>query len=339
MDGALKPNQGLDEARCLISIAEPDNLILHGGSALFSSGASIVGLDGKPANLSLPAFKSRIAALAASAEGAIAVALDSGEILVFGGRHDGATPARAVAGRFKCPTALSFVGEDMLLVAEGSSVHGPEDWQRDLLEQSPSGSVWRFDLVSGESICLSDKLAFPYGILPIGDGQEMLVSESWRHRLLRLSTGAPSPPKVVLQDLPGYPARLVPARNGETWICVFAPRSQLIEFTLREKKFRNRMMQEVASPYWIAPQLRSGVSFHEPLQGGAVKQMGILKPWAPTRSYGLVIRADHNLLPVASLHSRADGSRHGITSCLELDGSLLAASKGGNMVLSSVVDS
>jgi hypothetical protein len=61
--------------------------------------------------------------------------------------------------------------------------------------------------------------------------------------------------------------------------------------------------------------------------------MGMLKPWAPTRSYGLVVRLDRDLQPVASFHSRADGKRHGIASCLVEGDRLLAASKGGNEVL------
>ena len=56
-------------------------------------------------------------------------------------------------------------------------------------------------------------------------------------------------------------------------------------------------------------------------------------PWAPARSYGLVARLDENWQPVASFHSRADGTRHGITSALEADGRLLAASRGSNAVV------
>ncbi|MGH6893928.1 MAG: hypothetical protein ACREEP_16915, partial [Dongiaceae bacterium] len=64
-----------------------------------------------------------------------------------------------------------------------------------------------------------------------------------------------------------------------------------------------------------------------------VKTMGIHKPWSPTRSYGLVVRLDVDLRPVVSFHSRAGGRRHGITSVIEADGRVLAASKGGNAVL------
>jgi hypothetical protein len=38
------------------------------------------------------------------------------------------------------------------------------------------------------------------------------------------------------------------------------------------------------------------------------------------------------------MHSRADGRRHGITSCLEADGRLLATSKGGDVIVSLPID-
>ena len=67
-------------------------------------------------------------------------------------------------------------------------------------------------------------------------------------------------------------------------------RTQLVEFVLREPAYRRRMMAEIDPAYWVAPRLRSGLSFKEPMQGAHIKTMGVIKPWAPPRSYGLVIR-------------------------------------------------
>jgi len=122
------------------------------------------------------------------------------------------------------------------------------------------------------------------------------------------------------------------------WLSIFAPRSQLIEFVLREPAYRRRMMAEINPDYWIAPALANSRSFLEPLQGGGVKQMGVLKPWAPSRSYGLVVKLDAAWQPVLSLHSRADGTRHGTTSVLEMEGNLYIASKGGDAILSVPVE-
>ena len=42
---------------------------------------------------------------------------------------------------------------------------------------------------------------------------------------------------------------------------------------------------------------------------------------------------DRNYEPVLSLHSRAEGTRHGTTSVIETDGALYVASKGGDAVV------
>jgi hypothetical protein len=103
---------------------------------------------------------------------------------------------------------------------------------------------------------------------------------------------------------------------------------------LREDRYRRRMIGEVAPDYWIAPALRSGWTPLAPTQQGGVTQFGLLKPWSPSWSYGLVARLDAAYRPAASLHSRANGRRHGVTSCLAFDGRLFFCAKGDGVVAS-----
>ena len=145
----------------------------------------------------------------------------------------------------------------------------------------------------------------------------------------------PPQPRVLLDDLPGYPGRLSSAPDSGAWLAVFAPRTQLVEFVLREDRYRHWMMQTIEPAHWIAPTLRAGRPYKEPMQGGAVKTLGIFKPWAPSRSYGLAVRLDGDFIPTTSLHSRADGKRHGVTSCLEIRGELIAACKGDDALVSA----
>jgi hypothetical protein len=201
------------------------------------------------------------------------------------------------------------------------------------MAKNATGSVWRIDLGTGNTSCLADRLAFPFGVLVSADKQSVIVSESWRHRLLRLpvTSGTPVP---VLSKLPGYPARLTPAAGGGAWLTLFAPRNRLIEFVLQEEEYRFAMMREVPREYWIAPALSSGGNFLEPLQCGGIKTMGLHKPWSPSRSYGLVARLDAEMQPVTSFHSRANGRHHGITSAVEVAGRTLVTAKGGGAILS-----
>ena len=85
--------------------------------------------------------------------------------------------------------------------------------------------------------------------------------------------------------------------------------------------------------YWIAPALSSGHDFLEPLQGAGVKQMGVLKPWAPPRSYGLVVEIDQDGKVLRSLHSLVDGENHGVTAVQECAGHLWMVAKGRGRLL------
>jgi hypothetical protein len=335
MDGALRPNQAIEEAPAILASDAPDNLASDGVRLLFSTEGSLCTLQAVGeawAASPLAVFDRPVTALAAYANGSIAVGLDDGRIVLRGGGRDGKTLNKVGDRRIVCPTALSFIDADTLLVALGSQQNAPTRWKHDLMQKNASGSVWRVDLSNGAATCLGDRLAYPYGMLYTPDGA-VVVSESWRNQLVRLAPGAK--PAVQMTDITGYPARLAPVANGTgAWLAVFAPRSQLIEFVLREKDYRTQMMIDIPDDYWIAPSIAAARSFLEPLQGGALKQLGILKPWAPTRSYGLVVQLDETFEPRDSFHSRADGQRHGITSCIEHEGRLLATSKGGDAIVS-----
>jgi len=338
MDGALRPNQALDQAALLAEYAAPDNLVWQDDHLLFTSGKHILLLDGIDDGGGEPeeilTFDTEVTALAAALDGSLAVGLGAGGVSIIGGRHDGKAITSLGKKRLISPTALCFGDPDTLFICVGSDEHVPSDWQRDLLERRASGSVWRVTLDGAEPVCLAAHLAFPNGLL-LRPGNRIAVSESWRHRILDFPTTERGAPRILLDDLPGYPGRLAPNSLGGAWLAVFAPRSQLVEFVLREKAYRQRMMAEIDPVYWITPSLRAGISFKEPMQGGAVKTLGIFKPWAPSRSYGLAVCLDADFIPVASLHSRADGHRHGVTSCLENRGELFVACRGDNALISA----
>ena len=151
--------------------------------------------------------------------------------------------------------------------------------------------------------------------------------------MLAFETGATSAPQAVLSDLPAYPGRIAPARDGGFWLALFAPRNQLVEFVLREDDYRRRMIDTVDPNFWIAPALSSGASFLEPIQGGARKKLNMLKPWSPSWSYGLVARCSPTMQPLRSFHSRADGAIHGVTSCCEFNDTLYVAAKGAGRIV------
>ncbi|ESZ59716.1 hypothetical protein NL532_13110 [Mesorhizobium sp. C120A] len=323
LDGAFRPNTRLDEAPVFADLTEPDNLLVADGRLLVSSGNAVYSLAAGVEPKVVGTFPSPITALALSLSGELTVGLESGKLLVAG--KEVSLPAGV-----SCITALAYADDGTLWLANGSAEHTPSQWAADLMKKGASGSLWRRDAAAAEFRKVAGDIAFPFGLHPIG--RDVLVSESWRHQLVRFD-GATGSRSTVLTHLPGYPARLAPAGDGGAWLALFAPRNRLIEFVLQETHYRRDMLDQVAPAYWIAPALASNRSFLEPLQCGGIRTMGIHKPWSPSRSYGLVVRLDQNMQPQFSLHSRADGTRHGICSVAETDGRLFIASRGGDCVL------
>jgi hypothetical protein len=328
LDGALQPNRLLDEAGSRAVLEDVDCIASHDGTLVASAGRSLhhMGADGRWTPHKV--FGSRIVCVASLGANGLAVALDSGHVVIEGGSFAGRR--YRVNGAAACITAIAGRA-GTLFIAIGSATNGPDAWQRDLLERNASGSLWQIDLESGDARRLADGLAWPAGLAVAAN--RVVFSEAWKHQIVALDPERPESRQVLHADLPAYPGRISPATKGY-WLAMFAPRSQLVEFVLREPGYRKRMMAEVPEAYWVAPRFRSGRSFYESLQGGGVKHLGMLKPWAPTMSSGLCVKLDSGFQPRSSLQSRADGATHGVTCAVEHMGQLFVAARGDGVVVS-----
>ncbi len=334
MDGPFKPNRALDDAPVLARVAAIDNLASRGDVLLCTSGADLLHLrldrDGAR-EIACERLAGEITSLAIGPDGTLAAGIAGLGVALRS--PDGAWRAPTGFGQdLGCVTALLFLDAETLVVANGSAIHACADWKRDLMSQGRSGSVWRCGLAGASATRLAGDLGFPFGLERDAGGQ-VLVSESWRHRILALPARGGGRPAVVAADLPAYPARIAPRAGGGFLLAMFAPRNQLVEFILREDGYRRAMMAEVDPASWVAPMLGPQRTIDAPLQAGAVRQMGILKPWAPSLSCGLAVECDAGMRPRASWHSRTDGARHGVTSVCEHGGRTLVAARGAGALI------
>ncbi len=351
MDGALKPNRVLDEAEMVATLRDIDDLATDGQSLYVSAGPVLYRLDANRL-VELHRFDANITALAVRSVNRLAVALAGRQIVLLSknwiGLNEIARLDRLDSAPLNGVNALSFESDDCLLLSDGSARFGPDDWCRDLMEKGQSGRVgrWRFGVLgeTGRTELLASRLQHAYGVLSldrigsVGSPDQVVYSESWRHRVVQARTMTTTSAPALLADLPGYPSRMSPASRGGFWLSCFVCRTQLVEFVLREDSYRTRMLEHIDPRYWIAPALHSGASYLEPLQGASVKQMGVLKPWAPPRSYGLVLHVDAQGHTTESFHSQVDGQHHGITATVELGAALYVASKGSGRLLRVPLD-
>ena len=328
-DGALKPNQILETAETVGEFEAAEDIATDGKAIYIADGSAIRRFDASGIT-ELRRFDGAITALCCLPDGGIAVALDGREVRVFA--TPSAESARVVfaGSSMNAVNALAPCKDGTLVATDGSAQRSAGQWVHDLMERGRTGRVLSLDGAGGEVRTIGAGLHYAFGACAAADGA-VLVSESWRHRVLAITPGGSR--RVVLDNLPVYPSRLSPAASGGFWLTAFTARTQLVEFVLRENAYRRRMMAEIEPQYWISPKLKSGQSFLEPMQGAHLKTMGVVKPWAPPRSYGLVIRLNENGVPLYAVHSRVDGVNHGVVAAVEMDGALFALAKGPGRLL------
>lgn len=107
----------------------------------------------------------------------------------------------------------------------------------------------------------------------------------------------------------------------------------LIEFLKTETAFVAEMKAKVEPRHWIAPRIQPEFSHDFPIELGATRLFGEVKPWSPSFSYGLLIATDEKLMPVGSAQSRANGRRHAISDVAEWNGRMVAVSRASEEIL------
>ena len=338
MDGAFSPNDRLEHT---MPIGEPlpeADAVAEApdGSICVSAGNRVWRLSGAAyANRSVfHEFDCEVGALAFHPDGRLLACTARGLAAIDGpGRT--ALLAEAEGEPLGCLTAVAVSPDGTIFVTDGSTRHAAADWCVDLMELHELGRIVSCGAALDNAKVVRRGLKYPGG-LAVGPDGYLWFSESFGHSLSRARItvpGAVGPAETVIRNMPGYPSRLAPAAGGGFWLSLFAVRTHLVEFVLKEDDFRYEMMRTIPRHYWIAPVLQSERNCLEPMQLGGLRALGIEKPWAPPRSYGLLARLDADGEVVESLHSRVGGKNHGITSAIETAQGIVIVSKGSGRLL------
>lgn len=333
LEGALLPNNGLEEARLHPAgpVDEPNDVhVDRRGLWVASRDRLLTAMPGGDAWLPHARLPSTITAMAPLGDSWLVATASDGLYEV--------RPNGALGQRISDPGALSGSVTDLAVAANGdvfaavgSRSNAAVDWYVDLMQKGATGSIWRRSGLRGDWQLVADSLAWPGGI-SVHD-MVLTYTEAWRHRVSRMDLQTPGRPRVISRNLPGYPGRIRAAKAGGFWLSVFAMRTQLVEFVLTQDDYRRGMMAEIDPRFWVRPDLRTLNTGLVPLQGGGIKKLGQTKPWAPPRSYGLVVHVDDDGEITRSYHSRAGGVVHGVTGAAEFEGELVACAQGGDVVV------
>lgn len=329
MDGAFTPNSLIEQGEMLLRRDDlVDALPLEDGRLVVAHGGGIEVVDLETrASTTIP-LPGRATALAVS--GSTLCVGVAGRGVAWLSLDDLPAGAEVAPGstELKAVTALGFDGDGRLWVANGSREHSNAEWQRDLLLGGSTGYAGYFADDRSAFQLVADGLAWPAGIACADDGR-IVVAESWKHRLVVVGNG---PPEILLTDLPGYPGAIT-VSEGTLLLAVFAPRTRIVDFVMREPDYLRRMLEELEPQAWVAPMLRTTRHPIEQVQGGQLLVVGKIKPWAPSRSFGLLVELAPDWTPVASYHSRSDGTRHGITRGWRQAGLRYAVSAGTGEII------
>lgn len=324
MERGLRPNDRLDNADILLTPGdyEPDDLAVQdSGAVWFSSGTAIYELkDGRART---------IAELGGTVGTLIRVNTDvvaavEGVGLVTVNASESVTELCTDPLVASCVSDLTVLPDGSLLASVGSRRYGIDDWGKALAHNDMSGRLVQVNRQQAQ--VKADGLGWPAGVEADVDG-DVLVSLSFRHRIERRAIAALGDARPVFGNLPLYPGRISAAGDG-WWVAGPYVRNRVTELLLDEPELLEDMVDTINPDEWFIPRLRSENPYTDPLQMGQLRVLGVVKPWAPPRSYGVAFRIDNDDRISESVHSRADGRCHGITGVAASGTQLLVAARG-----------
>lgn len=324
LEGVLGPNTRLDDAAGM-SVESPQSVcVLSDGRLLFSSGKAVLVMEkwGEQPQLWC-AFDRPVTALCSSRAGTIGIGLADGGFAVRDNTGQ-VTDAWVLPAGLASATGCIFRSEEEIVIVDCGYRADQDILSLAPWDEKAKGQIMAISR-TGAPRTLARELHCPMGISHDRAG-ELIVTQLERACIVDMSG-------KVRQS--GYPAYLGGIRKTDSgfFISCLARRDPLIEFIRTEKDFVAEMKANIEPHHWISPRTNPEFSHDFPIELGATRLFGEIKPWAPSFSYGLVIETDENLVPTGSAHSRANGTRHAISDAVGWNGDTIAVSKASQELL------
>ncbi|WP_162042609.1 SMP-30/gluconolactonase/LRE family protein [Undibacterium sp. YM2] len=190
-------------------------------------------------------------------KGLLSIAAD-GNITVLLGIAEG--------GPLHFPDAVVVARTGKIYLTDSSTRFTPRQWgstneaaMLDIFEQSSTGRVLEYDPVKKSARIIAQGLSFANGIALSGDESSLLVAESGKFRVWKITTAAeqldltqPTPQASILFDnLPGYPDNLTRGKDDKLWLGLAGQRN-FLDQTAQRPYLRN-MALRIPRLFWKMP--------------------------------------------------------------------------------------
>lgn len=206
--------------------------------------------------------------MADAIKGLLSVARD-GNVRVLADTVDG-TPVRFADGVAVAPSGKVYF-------TDASTRFGPAPGEEtvhaatlDVIEQSSTGRVLEYDPATRATRVVASGFSFANGIATSNDGQQLLVAESGKYRVWKISAGASrldiaqadqtsgtAQAQVLFDNLPGYPDNVTRGLDGKYWLGLAGQRNDLDR--LAQYPLLRKVALRIPRALWKTPPPRGHV--------------------------------------------------------------------------------
>ena len=299
MNGILAANERLRLADLLArgQVSGPKDVAVSADGTVYSGTADgrIVRLDAEGRAHTWVNTGGRPMGLAFDASGNLIVADARRGLLSISPEREVSVLAREARGTlFRLTSGVDVAPDGRIYFTDASSTHTLDNYVYDLLDMRPHGRLLRYDPANGRVQVLMDHLHFPGGVTVAPDGGHLLLTETWKYRILkyRLRGPAEGQAEVFADNMPGFPGDMGIDRQGRHWVAFLAP--------------RHLQVDALHGQPW--------------LKDLVAKLPRRLRPWP--EPYGLVVAYDADGQALISLHDTRGTRLRALTSVTPKDGAL-----------------
>jgi sugar lactone lactonase YvrE len=133
----------------------------------------------------------------------------------------------------------------------------------DILEQRATGRVLELEPASRRVRAIMTGLSFANGVALSADERSLFIAETGRYRVWKLPLDGSAGPRVLLDNLPGYPDNLMRGLEGRIWLGFAKPRSALVDRLAGRPSWRKVTLRLPRALWPVPPAYGHVIAFDE----------------------------------------------------------------------------